>query len=124
MQTTMKVLYPVSFLRQINMAIDTEEYQHITIEDVENEIENGSLFSYLRKELNDHIDFSLWKLDMEAALTNALYDILVVYKGKERRKFGIENSGLCLLVAWTLEVIARNTDNQKNVEISFNSFQV
>jgi hypothetical protein len=38
-------------------------------------------------------------------INSELKSILGGYAGDERRKWGVENSGLCLLLAWTNELI-------------------
>jgi len=40
-------------------------------------------------------------------MNEKLNEILGGYQGKEPRKWGIENNGLCLLLAWTNELIQR-----------------
>jgi hypothetical protein len=40
------------------------------------------------------------------------------YAGQERRKWGIENKGLCLLVAWTMEIIQQGSGWQSNEDIA------
>ncbi|MFZ1061677.1 MAG: hypothetical protein WAP47_21085, partial [Candidatus Rokuibacteriota bacterium] len=41
----------------------------------------------------------------ERELTQGLQEILKTYRGHERRKWGVARSGLCLLVAWTAELV-------------------
>jgi hypothetical protein len=38
-----------------------------------------------------------------------MYQMYGGYAGNERRKWGIENLGLCLLLAWTNEIIQQGS---------------
>ena len=51
-------------------------------------------------------------LNINAAIDAKLNDILAAQRGNERRKWGIENSGLCLLVAWANEIMQREAGQQ------------
>jgi len=124
MQTNVSVGVAISFLGHIVAIVDAGNHQDITIAEIEDSIENGTLFQFLEEEIGDEIDLTLWPDEYRTALTNALLDIVLVYRGNERRKFGLENSGLCLLVSWTNEVIFRNVDSDKKIEISFDTYQV
>ncbi|QDE27997.1 hypothetical protein FIV45_12300 [Paremcibacter congregatus] len=42
------------------------------------------------------------------ALTHYL-ERMELYAGQHRRKWGVENNGLCLLLVWTNEIIQRGT---------------
>ena len=129
----MKLSYLSYFIFNLNGAVDTGKYQNITIEEVEKHIEKRDLLRYLEKRLRDDIDLSLiipiedlgvpddvadgkeWiktqvALSKQAASTEAeliegLQRILDAYGGEERRRWRVQNSGLCLLIAWTTELI-------------------
>lgn len=92
------------FIFEINRAIDTGKHQGITVAEVEKHIEAGSLFEFLKTTIPG-LDLSLMDASVRAELAKELKDLLGGYKGDERRKWGIENSGLCLLVAWAAETI-------------------
>jgi len=101
----MKIYHLTYFIYTINAAIDTGKYQDISIEEVEEHIENGDLIPYLRERLKGDVDLSIYDPELSAKLNEELASILGGYKGQERRKWGISNSGLCLLVAWTTQLI-------------------
>ncbi len=103
----MKLLWVTWFIQNINMAIDTGKYQDIPIEEVENHIEEGDLLSWLRVRLNGDVDLSVPTNEDERDLVAKLQELLESYRSQERRKFGIKNSGLCLLVAWSNHVVQR-----------------
>lgn len=92
------------FIVEINRAIDAGKHQEITVTEVEKHIDAGSLFDFLKKTIPG-LDLSLIDARVSAELAKELKDLLGGYKGNERRKWGVENSGLCLLVAWTAEII-------------------
>jgi len=133
----MKLSYLSYFIFVLNAAVDMGKHQNISVEEVEEHIEKGDLLDYLKNKLDDDIDLSLimpikdlgvpddvddgteWiktqvslsKLgaQTEAELISGLQNILNCYKGDEKRKWGIMNSGLCLLVALTTELIKQRT---------------
>lgn len=101
----MKLGFLTYFIGEMNAAIDTGKHQDISIEEVERHIENGDLIPYLKDRLKGDVDLSLYDAALSVELNEKLVDILAAYKGQERRKWGVSNSGLCLLVAWTTEII-------------------
>jgi hypothetical protein len=104
----MKLTYLIYFIYEVNMVLDRGEHQDISIADVEGHIEAGDLVPWLQARLSlARIDLSLLLPDLAKELNDGMMDILGAYKGKERRKWGIERSGLCLLIAWTAELIQR-----------------
>jgi hypothetical protein len=91
-------------IQELNAAIDTAKYQGIPIDEVKGHIERGDLAQWLIKRVGDDIHLDL----DEAARSDwneKLESIRVAYAGNERRKWGVENSGLCLLIAWTTEIL-------------------
>lgn len=99
---------------EINHLIDTDKYNHITIDKIEQEIENGTVLEYLEKEAKDDVDLSMFLEGNASKCFNDYYikQLQQLYnccRGNERRKWGVENKGLCLLLAWTNEVIQRGS---------------
>lgn len=90
---------------EINAALDSGKHDGITIEEVEQRIENKEVIPWLRSLLRDEIDLSLFDAATINRYHDDLYDILGGYKGREARKWGVRNRGLCLLLAWTVELI-------------------
>jgi len=95
---------------EYNHLLDTRKYDYITIEDIHREIKNGTVLRYIAKEAADEVDLSMY-LDGEESsnfvsqYAQQLQSIYGGYAGQERRKWGVENLGLCLLIAWTNEII-------------------
>lgn len=101
----MKLLWATWFILNINHAIDTGKYQGISIDEVEEHIDEGDLLPWLRERLGDDVDLSVPEDEDERELNERLKELLEGYRGQERRKWGVENSGLCLLIAWTNEIV-------------------
>lgn len=83
----------------VNAAIDSGNHSHITLDDIRRRIEDDSIFEFLENEVK--VDTSLLTeekrtelLDHWRRLNNA---------ADSRRKFGVERSGLCLILAYLLE---------------------
>jgi len=94
--------------------IDTGKYQDITIEEVKREIEKGTVLEYVAERGGTDIDLSLitkaetWP-NFRSFYIEHLQSIYNAYSGNERRKWGVQNSGLCLLLAWTNEIIQQGS---------------
>ena len=95
---------------EINHLIDTGKYNHITIQDAHKAIEQKRVIPYLAETTRGDSDFSLYTSDGPYSsfveyYHEQMYQIYESYAGNERRKWGVENLGLCLLLAWTNEII-------------------
>jgi hypothetical protein len=88
---------------QLNGAVDTGHYAHITVPVVVKEIRTGDIFGLLKREL----PASVWEI---AKLTDVdRHTLSKVWKvaadGFEPRQYHVERSGLALLVAYILNLI-------------------
>ena len=92
---------------EFNSLIDRDLHENISMDEVKSRIEQGSLFDWLREQFKGEIDLSLYDPEKTGEITGKLNDILGGYAGSERRKWGVENNGICLLLAWTNELIQR-----------------
>ncbi|NHR07892.1 hypothetical protein HA052_22115 [Chromobacterium haemolyticum] len=105
----MKVSYLTLLILQINSAIDSGKHDSITIDDIHKAIEKRSLLRYLNSQCSSEMDLSLHLRDDSDAFENfyeeAIYNIYGGYAGRESKKWGIRNKGLCLTLAWTNEII-------------------
>jgi hypothetical protein len=129
----MKLIYLTHFILNLNAAIDTGKYQDISLAKVGEHIEKGDLLRWLKKRLGNDIDLSLlmpeedlgapndiedktqWiknQVDhskraeiIEDELIEGLQSIYNVYGADGKRKWGVKNSGLCLLIAWATTLI-------------------
>lgn len=112
---------------EFNHIIDTGKYNHITIDDIHREIEKKNIIPYIAKETVGDSDFSIF-LDTRSSYTNyvthyheQMHELYGGYAGNENSKWGVGNLGLCLLVAWTNELIQQGAgwhpDKQKQESI-------
>lgn len=107
---------------EYNQILDTGKYNHITIKDIHREIKQGTVLRYISNIAGSDADFSIYldvhdELGFEAQYAKHLQSIYGGYAGQERRKWGIQNLGLCLLIAWTNEIIQRGSGWQPNEEV-------
>lgn len=111
----MKVQALTLLILHINSLIDSGKHSDITIEDIHRAIEGRRVLRFIKERAGGDIDLSL-HLDQspygnfESYYEDQLNRIYDGYAGQERRKWGIQNSGLCLLLAWTNEIIQQGED--------------
>ncbi len=89
---------------EINMLIDTGKYMDISIAEIEKEIEKGTVLEFIAKRGEGDIDLSIIIQTntfpyFKEFYAEKLQSIYGAYAGNERRKWGVQNSGLCLLLA-------------------------
>lgn len=101
----------LSFLTYVGFhlisAIDHGKGANVTFDDIYRGLEHGTLLTDLTRKVPNTFDFSLFPAgsEDEAGLLEVLRPAAEGLRGRERRKTGVENSGLCLLAAFILEVI-------------------
>jgi hypothetical protein len=105
----MKVSALTLMTLRLNALVDSGKYNDITIDEIHRAIQRKHVLQFLKQRIGNDIDLSIhlsstWG-DFEGFYETKLNDIYGGYAGDERRKWGIENLGLCLLVAWTNEII-------------------
>jgi hypothetical protein len=88
---------------QLNGAIDTGDYAHLSVPVVITEIKGGDIFAMLKREL----PASVWEI---AKLTDVdRHTLTKIWKlsadGFEPRQYHVERNGLALLVAYLLNLI-------------------
>jgi hypothetical protein len=113
----MKVSALTLLVLHINSLIDSGKYSDITIEDIHKAIEGKRVLRFLKERAGSDVDLSIHLDskaygDFESYYETQLENIYGGYAGQERRKLGVENSGLCLVLAWTNEIIQQG----KNLE--------
>lgn len=94
----------------INSLIDSGKYNDIAVSDVQVAIKNKGLLRFIKKRCGSDIDLSIHLEstiygDFESFYEQQINQTYGGYAGDERRKWGIENLGLCLVLAWTNEII-------------------
>jgi hypothetical protein len=103
--------FPISYLAMVlfglSAMLDTGKHDNITIDEVKRHSLNGNLLKFLRERnggsfamgiTDGNPEFGKW---YEAQIA----DNCKAMDGRERRKYDIQNRGLCLLVSYTAEII-------------------
>jgi hypothetical protein len=95
---------------QLNRLLDSGKYERITIEEVHKHIDDRSVLRWLADIAEGDIDLSVYLTanvygEFEELYANFLQNLSGGYAGREYRKWGVENRGICLLIAWTNEII-------------------
>lgn len=101
----------------LNSLLDTGRHDDITLDEVKAHIEDGTVLRWIQtRSGEDDIGLLSILLDgktyygFESFYVTALQSTLDAYGGQARRKWGVENRGLCLLIAWTNEIIQQGHD--------------
>ncbi|WP_114192507.1 hypothetical protein [Edaphovirga cremea] len=104
----MKASLVTLLILQVNSLIDTGKYNHITIDEVHDAIDKERLLRFLKERCGSDLDLSIHfheSMKFEREYEKRINMIYGGYAGQERRKWGVSNSGLCLVLAWTNELI-------------------
>lgn len=94
------------FIQEITVLLDKGAVR--TIQEVHVQIEKKNIIDWLEEEYPIDIfkaDFSLFQRKHRDYIHEHLYGLWEAYAGEERRKWGIEENGLCLLISWATEKI-------------------
>lgn len=107
---TVKLTALTLLILELNHLIDTKKYAAITIEEVYRWIDEETILPSLRERTAGDSDLSLFGPDgpysnFASFYHNQMKRLAGGYAGEHRRKWGVENLGLCLLLAWTNELI-------------------
>jgi hypothetical protein len=93
----------------LNGALDTGKYADVSFDEVGKAIDNGTIFDVLAKRLEGDSDLSIFDAAKKAEIIAEWQDHRNAVNA--RRKLGVENNGLCLLVAYCLEGVQRRQDS-------------
>ncbi|MFO1153139.1 MAG: DUF4145 domain-containing protein [Rhodospirillales bacterium] len=95
---------------ELNHLIDSRKYDDITIDEVYQWIDEKSILSSLKIRTKGNSDLSSFSengpyLKFSTFYHDQMKQLKGGYAGDHRKKWGVENLGLCLLLAWTTELI-------------------
>ena len=80
-----------------------------SIDEVEKHIDSKDVIDWLENEFplsgDVVVDFSIYEAHDKVFIHDNLYAWYGGYAGKERKKWGIENNGLCILICWLTEMV-------------------
>jgi hypothetical protein len=114
----LKPPYPIygvtMILFGLSVLMDSGKCDDVTLDDVKQHAEKGDLIAFLTEKgggifasgflkLPDWADFVRWYVNEIADLCHSMHD-------RERRKYGIKNRGICLLISYTAEIIQQAKD--------------
>ncbi len=106
----MKIVKLRIFAFELNAAIDTGKYSHITTDEIRQRIESGDVFRYLESQFKSDADFSALTKEDRKEMIDEWESMANAIDAK--RKFGVSNSGLCLLMAYALQGIQQRSMGQ------------
>jgi hypothetical protein len=93
---------------ELNALTDKCRHVGISIDEIHKHIASRDVLSWLRAKFPDVMRNSDDE-QQNAEIVERLDSIQNAYGGDERKRWGLENSGICLLLAWILEVLAEAT---------------
>ncbi len=98
----MNALLKFTFLSfSLNSLLDQKKF--VDIKEIEDHIEDGSIFVFLKEKFGDEVDLSLYGEEERKDLIEFFKSLLNAVD--PRRKFGVENNGITLLLAYCIEGI-------------------
>jgi hypothetical protein len=88
-------------------AIDSGLADHVTFDELYDGLRHRTLFQNLSRRFPGNFDFSLFPpgSKSEAVMLDALTKAAEGLEGRERKKTGVQKSGLCLLLAFIFEAV-------------------
>jgi len=99
------------FIFEVNAVLDTGRY-NFSFKEIREQVQNKNIISFLKEKCGNDIDLSLYSDENKTKIENALSNVAEGLDGRERRKTGIENNGLCLLIAYLVEMIQTDYDTE------------
>ena len=100
-------------IREINSLIDLGKFDDIKIAEVITWIDGKTVFTSLAERTIGSSDLSLYTGTSYSKHIAFYHDQMKgfadVYGGDAQRKWGVQNKGLCLLLAWTNEIIQQGS---------------
>ena len=106
--------YPICLMSMmlfgLSAMLDTGKHDNITFDDVKLHSEGGDLIPFLKKQAGG--DFASNAFDILPNFTRwytaQIADICSAMHNRERRKYGLQRRGLCLLISYTAEILQSN----------------
>lgn len=100
-------------LLYVNILLDSGKHDNVSVRTVKDHIRDGSILKFL-SDLAGNRDFDIFLNDspygeFERYYVTSLQSIYNAYAGDELRRWGVERRGLCLVIAWTVEVLKLGT---------------
>jgi hypothetical protein len=94
------------FIFEVNHLLDSKEHRDtLSFAEARKAAEEGRVIKLLREKYPGEIDLSLFDDEREASFNEKIADIAGGLYNRERRKTGVENNGLNLLLAYGIELL-------------------
>ncbi len=103
--------YPISLIANvlfgISALLDDGRLDDLTFDDVKRHAELGSLIEFLKEKGGGYFASNLFDMtpNFRKWYSKMIADNCWAMDGRERRKYGLENRGVCLLISYTAEII-------------------
>ena len=92
-------------LFMLNRALEKESWKDITFDDVYDHLDSGDLVAFLEDRLDIDLPIVTPELRQGRLLLPALRHAAEFLRGSERRKMGINQNGVCLIIGFIAELI-------------------
>jgi len=91
----------------LSAMLDSGKHDDISVDDVKRHSRTGDLLTFLRDRNGGSFAMGIDESNPEFARWYAkqISDNCAAMSGRERRKYAIQNRGLCLLISYTAEII-------------------
>ena len=107
-----KITTLTQLIQELSAALDSAN--QVSVEEVKDHILQQDLIPWLRNSLQgEGIDLSVFLEDEVKYLHTEFESMVVAYNGNERRNWGIEKNGLCLLISWATEAIRQLPEHSR-----------
>lgn len=108
-------------LRSISNILDSNKHTNFSVDEIGKHIKDGNILDFLinfdeARELKSIIKSNQYE-DFDKYYVIALQSFIDVY-GADGSEWGIKNSGICLLLVWTIEIIQMGSGWQPNTDIA------
>lgn len=90
---------------RVNSTIANGHADAVSFQEIYDNLQKGTLLEYLNKKIPGEFDLFPRGSEQCVALNHVLNEVAGGLRGRERRKVGIEKSGLHLLLAFILEAM-------------------
>ena len=99
---------------ELNSLIDSKQLDDVTVDEAYMWIRNGTIIQSLAERAKGHAHFDHYNADgpyrdFPEFYHERMMQMYNAYSGDHGRKWGVENLGLCLLLAWTNELIQQGS---------------
>jgi len=111
----MKITALTLILSQLNAMQDSGKYQDVSVEDIQYVARDEGVLDFLKQVGKNDLDLSIHLQtdvygDFPAYFESKFQSIAGGLEGRERRKTGVENSGICFAIAVIIEMIQQGED--------------